>query len=187
MNKSGYVADPSSGMLYGRVVEGDPKKLQGKMCDKDGNIWDEGGNKVGRAELIPESEREGSKNGPFTDFQPCTVTKDGTCVDAAQNIVGRLIEGDAKTLYGKQVDEDGDVNDNNGNKIGRAERWEPEEKETEKHAAAGLKVNKEGNVINNDGDIIAKLTNGDIAQCRGKEIDDDGSKLRLDSSLGDRS
>ncbi|ADV19988.1 LEA domain protein [Cryptococcus gattii WM276] len=173
VNKSGYVVD-NSGKLLGRVVEGDPAKLVGKMCDKEGQIWNEGGSIVGRAELLPESEREGQKEGPFSDFQPATVRKDGKVIDNSGTVVGRLVEGDVKKLQGKSVDEQGDVVDKNGNKIGSAERWEEEEKVEEKHPAAGLKVNSEGAVIDKDGNTVAKLTEGEIARCRGKEIDNDG-------------
>ncbi|KIR68914.1 hypothetical protein I314_00014 [Cryptococcus bacillisporus CA1873] len=173
VNKNGYVVD-NSGKLLGRVVEGDPAKLVGKMCDKEGQIWNEGGSIVGRAELLPESEREGQKEGPFSDFQPATVRKDGKVIDNSGTVIGRLVEGDAKHLQGKSVDEQGDVVDKNGNKIGSAERWEEEEKVEEKHPAAGLKVNSEGAVIDKDGNTVAKLTEGEIARCRGKEIDNDG-------------
>lgn len=47
------------------------------MCDKHGNVWSEGGNIIGRAELVPESERAGEKEGPFAGFSSPTVTKDG--------------------------------------------------------------------------------------------------------------
>lgn len=172
VNKLGNVTD-SSGAIYGRLVEGDPKKLAGKMCDKDGNVRNEGGDVVGRAELVPESEREGVKQGPFADFNGATVTKDGK-VEAGGTVIGRLIEGDAKKLFGKPVDEDGDVLDSNGHPLGKAERWEEPEKEKSRHAAAGFKVNREGNVVNENGDTIAKLTDGDVSRCSGKEIDDDG-------------
>lgn len=91
VNKSGYVVD-NSGKLLGRVIEGDPAKLVGKMCDKEGQIWNEGGSIVGRAELLPESEREGQKEGPFSDFQPATVRKDGKVIDNSGTVVGRLVE-----------------------------------------------------------------------------------------------
>ena len=144
------------------------------MCGKNGEIFDEGGNVLGKAELIPPSEREGSKEGPFSPFQPCTVQKDGTVVGPAGNIVGRLTQGDPKTLQGHQVDQDGDITDSNGNTLGKAERWEPEEKPKDVHPASGLKINKEGNVVDKNGDTIAKLTSGELNRCRGKEIDDDG-------------
>jgi len=173
VNKAGNLVD-SHGEIFGRLVSGDPKKLVGKMADKDGNIWNDGGQIVGKAELVPESERQGEKEGPFTGFNSPVVTKDGKVADSAGNIIGRLIEGDAKKLYGKEVDPDGDVLDKNGNSLGKAERWEEEEKEVAKNPVAGRKVNKDGNVVDDTGDVIGKLTEGDVAKCAGKEIDNDG-------------
>jgi len=66
------------------------------------------------------------------------------------------------------------VLDKNGNTLGKAERWEEEEKVKSKHAAAGRKVNKKGEVVDENGDIIAKLTDGTLEKCAGNEIDDDG-------------
>jgi hypothetical protein len=203
VNKVGNVVD-SHGEIYGRLVEGDPKKLAGKMCDKDGNVWSEGGNIVGRAELVPESERAGQKEGPFAGFDSPKVTKDGLVADSKGVTIGRLIQGDGKQLYGKEVDDDGDVLDKNGNTIGRAERWEPEEKQKAHNPVAGRKVNREGNVVDEDGkhwrlilqnlpnytvltlgtgDVIAKLTDGDITKCAGKEIDEDGDVYNLKNQV----
>ncbi|RDL42399.1 uncharacterized protein BP5553_02378 [Venustampulla echinocandica] len=173
VNKVGNVVD-SHGQIYGRLAEGDPKKLAGKMCDKDGNVWNDGGTIVGRAELVPESEREGEKEGPFAGFNSPTVTKDGKVADSKGDIIGRLTEGDAKKLYGKEVDADGDVLDKNGNTLGKTERWEEEVKEKSKNPVAGRKINRDGNVLDDDGDVIGKLVEGDIGKCIGKEIDDDG-------------
>lgn len=172
VNKLGNVVD-ASGSIYGRLVEGDPKKLAGRMCDKNGDVRGEGGDIVGRAELVPESEREGVKQGPFADFNGATVTKDGK-VEAGGTVIGRIIDGDAKKLFGKPVDDDGDILDSNGNLLGKAERWEEPEKEKSRHPASGFKVNREGNVVDENGDTIAKLTDGDLSRCAGKEIDDDG-------------
>lgn len=173
VNKLGNLVD-SHGSIYGRLVEGDAKKLVGKMSDKNGDIWDDGGKVVGKAELVPESEREGQKEGPFTGFDSPTVTKDGKVADAKGTIIGRLIEGEAKKLYGKKVDTDGDVVDSNGNSLGKAERWEEEEKQKAHSPVEGRKVNREGNVVDENGDLIAKLTEGEITKCSGKEIDADG-------------
>ncbi|KAM7222700.1 Protein of unknown function (DUF3659) domain containing protein [Rhypophila decipiens] len=173
VNKAGYCVD-GQGNIFGRVVEGDPKKMVGRMCDKKGNILSESGDVIGRAELIPEGEREGSKEGPFAELQGCTVAKDGTVITPSGDIVGRLVSGDPKVLFGRAVDEDGDVLDRNGNSIGKAERWEPEEVEKKKNPLSGRRVNKEANVVDEDGNIIGKLTSGDPRICSGKEIDDDG-------------
>lgn len=182
VNKLGNLVD-ANGAIYGRLAEGDPKKLAGKMCDKNGNIWNEGGDIVGKAELVPESEREGQKEGIFTGFDGLTVDKNGKVVDAKGAIVGRLVDGDAKKLYGKAVDEDGDILDKNGNALGKAERWEEEEKEKPHNPLAGRKVNREGNVVDDNGDLIGKLTEGTVSNCVGMEIDDDGD---LVNSKGNR-
>ncbi|KAG8417554.1 hypothetical protein J3458_005050 [Metarhizium acridum] len=171
VNKAGNVVD-AHGQIFGRVVEGNVKALVGRMCDKEGNIMSESGDKIGRAELVPESEREGSREGPFAELSGCTVARDGTVVTPSGEVVGRLTSGDGKVLYGRPVDEDGDVVDKNGNVLGKAERWEEPEKK--KDPLAGRRVNREGNVVDEDGNIIGKLTSGDLNICSGKEIDDDG-------------
>lgn len=173
VNKAGNLVD-KGGDIYGRLIEGDAKTLAGKMSDKLGCIRNEGGDVVGKAELVPQSEREGLKEGPFTDFVGCTVNKDGKVVTASGDVVGRLIEGDAKKLAGRAVDEDGEILDKNGNTLGKAERWEEPEVEKDVNPMSGRKVNKQGEVVNEDGDVIGRLTNGDLGICAGKKIDDDG-------------
>ena len=155
VNKAGNVVD-KSGDIYGRIVEGDPKALAGKMCDKLGCIRNEGGDVVGKAELVPQSEREGMKEGPFTDFEGCTVQKEGKVVTASGDVVGRLIEGDPKKLFGRAVDDDGDILDKNGNVLGKAERWEEPEVERDVNPMSGRKVNKKGEVVDENGDTIGK-------------------------------
>ncbi|OAQ65595.1 lea domain-containingprotein [Purpureocillium lilacinum] len=173
VNKAGNVVD-SNGTVFGRVIEGNAASLVGRMCDKEGNIMSESGDKIGKAELVPEGEREGSKEGPFAELKGCTVAKDGKVVTSSGEVVGRLTSGDPKTLYGRSVDEDGDVVDKNGNVVGKAERWEEPEVEKRRDPLAGRKVNREGNVLDDDGHIIGKLTSGDVSICSGKEVDDDG-------------
>ncbi|EHA56972.1 late embryogenesis abundant protein, variant [Pyricularia oryzae 70-15] len=173
VNKAGNVVD-SSGTIFGRVVEGDPKRMIGRMCDKKGNILSESGDVIGRAEIVTEGEREGSKEGPFAELQGLTVRKDGMVITPGGDVVGHLTKGDGKTLAGRGVDEDGDVCDKNGNVLGHAERYEEPEVEKKKNPLSGRRVNKEGNVVDADGNLVGKLTSGNLSICSGKEIDDDG-------------
>ncbi|PHH84923.1 hypothetical protein CDD83_1163 [Cordyceps sp. RAO-2017] len=173
VNKAGNVVD-AAGVIYGRVVEGNVASLVGRMCNKDGQVMSESGEPIGRAELVPEHEREGSKEGPFADLVGCSVTKEGKVVTASGDVVGRLTSGDGKTLFGRSVDEDGDVVDRNGNVLGKAERWEEPEVEKKRNALAGRRVNREGNIVDDDGNIVGKLVSGDVAICAGMEVDDDG-------------
>ena len=173
VNKVGNVVD-EHGTVFGRIVSGDPKKLAGKKTDGEGNIWSDDGKVIGKAELIPDAERDTKVEGPFSSFEGLVVGKDGVIQDATGQIVGRLIEGDAKALQGRKVDEDGEVLDKNGNSLGKAERWEPEVKERQINPMSGRKVNKEGEVRDADGNLIGMLTEGNLKNLIGKEIDDNG-------------
>lgn len=171
VNKSGNVVDPATGAVFGRVVEGD-KRLAGRKVDGKGQIWGDSGQVIGRAELIPDAEQQKAE-GPFFGFENAQVGKDGVVMDG-DRIIGRLVEGDAKRLLGRKVDEDGDVLDKNGNTIGKAERWEPEEKQRDVNPMSGRKVTREGEVRDADGNLIGKLTSGNLATLIGKSIDDNG-------------
>lgn len=173
INKAGNAVD-SHGDIYGRVIEGDLKRLIGKMCDKNGFIRNEGGDVIGKCELIPEAEREGMKEGPFTELPGCTVNKEGKVVTPGGDVVGRLVSGDPKVLFGRPVDDDGDICDKNGNVLGHAERWEEEEVPKDVNPMSGRRVNREGNVVDENGDLVGKLTSGLLSECSGKKIDDDG-------------
>ena len=171
VNKAGNVVD-SSGAIIGRVAEGDVKNLIGRKVDGKGQIWDNSGNVIGRAELATGVDT--SAEGTFAGFDGAVVHKDGTVQTPSGDIIGRVIEGDIKKLVGHTVDEEGDITDKNGNTIGKAERWEPEEKERRINPMAGLRVNKEGEVRDRNGDLIGRLTAGDLGHCAGLEIDDNG-------------
>ncbi|KAL2812514.1 hypothetical protein BJX63DRAFT_244728 [Aspergillus granulosus] len=172
VNKAGKVVD-EHGKVYGRIVEGDGKRLAGKKVDGKGQIWGDNGKVIGKAELIPGAEEE-KPEGAFYAFENLTVRKDGTVQDGSGRVVGRVIEGDVAKLSGRKVDEDGDILDRNGNTIGRAERWEPEEKKRDVNPMAGRKITREGEVRDTDGNLIGKLTSGNLSQLIGKEIDDNG-------------
>ncbi|KAH7204915.1 hypothetical protein BKA60DRAFT_685071 [Fusarium oxysporum] len=182
VNKAGNLVS-ESGEIYGRVIEGDVKKLVGRMSDREGNIRSESGDIIGKAELVSEGERGGKKDSPFAGLKNCIVSKDGKVVNQAGETVGRLVIGDAKALVGRAVDDDGEIVDSNGNVIGKAERWEEPEKEQKHNPLAGRRVNREGNVVDADGNIIGKLTSGELLDCAGKEIDEDGDVFNQKGSV----
>jgi len=170
----------ANGKVLGHVAEGDVQNMIGKKVDGQGQIWDNAGNVIGRAEL--SAGADSAPEGPFAGFDEATVQKDGTVQTPAGDIIGRIIEGDVKKLVGHKVDEDGDINDKNGNTIGKAERWEPEEKERRINPMSGLRVNKDGEVRDANGDLIGKLTAGDLGHCAGLEIDDNGYVIDNDGN-----
>jgi hypothetical protein len=130
VNKAGNVVD-ENGKLFGRVVEGELSKLIGKKCDAEGKIWSDSGKVIGSADIIPQDERDEISEAPFEDFPDAVVDSKGN-VTFEGEVVGKLIEGDAKKLAGKKVDKDGEVVDKIGNVLGKAERWtEPDEPQPE--------------------------------------------------------
>ena len=172
VNKAGNVVD-EHGTIFGRIVSGDPIAMAGRKCDGQGQIWGDTGNVIGQAELIPGGERL-KPEGPFSGFENLVVAKEGMVTDQNGQIVGRVVEGNPEELLGRKVDDDGDILDKSGNSIGKAERFTPEEKERQINPMSGHHVNREGEVRDDNGELIGRLTEGNLGSCIGKEIDDNG-------------
>jgi hypothetical protein len=180
VNKSGKLIN-DKGDIVGELVEGDAKKLSksGITCDAEGQFWDNKGHVIGRAQTVPQEE--GEEEAPFAGLEGLTVVKDGYVEDENGNRVGVVVEGDAKKLIGRSVDEDGDILDKKGSVVGHAERYEEPEEEPEPEVEQvdlsdleGLTVNKQGNVIGSEGVPVARLVEGNPKELAGKKIDADG-------------
>ncbi|KAF6241463.1 hypothetical protein HO173_000173 [Letharia columbiana] len=135
-NKQGMVIGPE-GVPIARLVEGKANELVGKICDEDGQLWNDLGKVIGRCELIPENEREAKAEGSFAGLEGCVVVKDGMIEDENKRRVGVVVEGDATRLIGRAVDEDGDIIDNYGNVKGHAELYEEPQEEMAELSSMG--------------------------------------------------
>lgn len=174
VNKQGNVIGPE-GVPIARLVEGNVKELAGKKCDEEGQLWNDSGKVIGRCELIPENEREAKPEGPFAGLQGCVVVKDGFVEDEDGNRVGVVVEGDAKRLVGRAVDEDGDIIDKYGNVKGHAEPYdEPEEEVVDLSSLEGKVVNKAGNVVDEHGTIFGRIAEGNPEELAGRKVDGQG-------------
>ncbi|KAK2938441.1 hypothetical protein FoTM2_001659 [Fusarium oxysporum f. sp. vasinfectum] len=177
VNKVGKLVD-ANGTVVGKVVEGDLKELVGKRADENGNIWNDSGEVIGKAEPVSVSEREDKSSAPFEHFPGATVESDGRVMYQGEQ-VGEVIEGDPKQLKGSEVDEDGDILDRRGNTVGKAKRWEApeveEEKPVDKSALAGKRVNKAGNLVSESGEIYGRVIEGDVQKLVGRMSDKDGN------------
>jgi hypothetical protein len=174
VNKQGFVIG-DEGVPIGRLVEGDAKELAGRRCDENGLIYNDTGKVVGRCELIPENERVSRADGPFAGYEGLKVVKDGKVEDQDGNVVGVLVDGNPKRLVGHSVDADGDISDKYGNVIGHAEPYEEEdEPEADLSALAGCTVNKAGNVVDNSGQVVGRVAEGDVKNMIGRKVDGKG-------------
>ncbi|KAI1826798.1 hypothetical protein F4861DRAFT_496326 [Xylaria intraflava] len=174
VNKMGNVVD-ENGKIWGHIVQGVVKNLNGKKVGDDGLIFNDAGQVIGKAEPIPDTEREDVKEpAPFEDFPDAVVGNNGDVMFEGEK-VGIVVEGDAKKLKGKSVDPDGDILDKSGNTLGRAERWEPEsEPEADMSPLAGKRINKAGNAVDSHGDIYGRVIEGKLSQLVGKMCDKNG-------------
>jgi hypothetical protein len=189
VNKGGNVVSEDN-KIVGRVIQGILKHLIGKKVDENGDIWSSAGKVVGKAEPIPDDERDEAKEpAPFESFPDAVVDKDGMVVSNGE-LVGRVVQGELSVLRGRSVDPDGDILDKGGNVIGKAERWEPEpeeepepepaeeeEEEAAKPDFIVLKngtVNKGGNVVSEDNKIVGRVIQGILKHLIGKKVDENG-------------
>ncbi|KIX02421.1 uncharacterized protein Z518_08362 [Rhinocladiella mackenziei CBS 650.93] len=113
VGKDGTVKD-ASGEIIGRVVEGDPKRLVGRHVDDDGDIIDKNGNVVGRAERW-EPEVKEREISPMAGLR---VNKEGEIRDRNGDVIGKLTDGNLLACIGKEINDNGYVVDQDGNKIG---------------------------------------------------------------------
>ncbi|EAU39446.1 predicted protein [Aspergillus terreus NIH2624] len=174
-NKLGKIIS-STGKPVGELIEGDPKKLSrmGAQLDAKGQFWDNRGNVIGKAQTIPTEEHQDEP--VFAGLEGLHVVEDGWVEDDKGKRVGKIVEGDAKKILGRPVDEDGEVTDQHGNVIAKADYWEaPDESEPEVVDLShlnGLTPNKLGYVIGSNGVPIARVVEGNPKELAGKEIDD---------------
>ncbi|KAF4555773.1 Hypothetical protein D9617_2g057360 [Elsinoe fawcettii] len=174
LNKSGLIIG-DEGVPIARLVEGNAKELAGKKVDGEGQIWNDSGKVIGRVELIPENEREAKPEGPFAGLVGLRVVADGKIADEDENIVGQIVEGNAKRLIGLAVDEDGDIVDKYGNVKGHAEPLpEEEEVEIDNSILNGKVLNKQGFVVNEEQIPIGKLVEGNVKELAGRRCDENG-------------
>ncbi|PFH55727.1 hypothetical protein XA68_17725 [Ophiocordyceps unilateralis] len=206
VNKSGNLVD-SDGDVIGRLVEGDAKKLRGKLADEEGYILDDSGNKVGRGEPLPDAERpqeEGKDNEVLTEeekkeneagqgeeeeeppldysvLKGTKVNKSGNLVDGDGDIIGRLVEGDAKQLIGRRADADGYIWNDSGKKVGRGEPIPAAERDAAKSFAPfenfpDAVVEADGRVMS-EGRQVGTVVEGDPKRLKGSKVDEDGDIL----------
>ncbi|KAI4277874.1 MAG: hypothetical protein L6R35_006117 [Caloplaca aegaea] len=162
-------------------------------------------------ELLEEAADEAEEQVPevtpdFSILEGLKVNKKGQVLNEDGEPIGRLVEGEATECAGKKINEKGEVVGKDGNVIGKVEviqgeaadeamkELHPELIEEAKQAAKeavgpdmsileGLKVNKKGEVVNEDGDVVARLSEGELDAVRGKKINDQGEILDEDGNV----
>ncbi|KAJ6000202.1 hypothetical protein N7481_000611 [Penicillium waksmanii] len=171
------LVETEEGDVVGRIIEGDPKKLQGKAVDEDGDILDKRGNVIGRVEPFTPSEHSEEPEEDLSELEGMTVNKFGNIVDEAGAVFGRLVSGNPKKLNGKKVDGEGQIWSDDGKVLGNAELIPAAEREQPEGLFYGLDdltVTKDGCVITSDKEVVGRLTDGEPKRLVGRAVDEDG-------------
>ncbi|KAJ5118903.1 hypothetical protein N7448_010610 [Penicillium atrosanguineum] len=184
--KTGFVED-EFGEIVGKIIEGDPQKLQGLLVDDDGDIIDKRGNVIGRAEPYTPPEEE-EEEEDLSSLEGMKVNKLGNVVDEHGSVWGRLISGNPKKLAGKQVDAEGQVWSDDGKVLGSVELIPESEREQAEgifYGLEGLVVTKDGTVTDSTGQIVGRLVEGDALRLKGRAVDEDGEVIdKLGNVIG---
>ncbi|KAL9045138.1 MAG: hypothetical protein Q9214_001779 [Letrouitia sp. 1 TL-2023] len=152
VNKDGMVVD-RNGEIIGRLLEGqDVEKLNGRPVDDDGDILDKSGNVIGKAERYTPEEKERTIN-PMAGHR---VNRDGEVRDENGELLGRVTEGNLPTLIGKEVDDNGYVIDNDGNRIGECTLIENIVEEEEELSEEELKKREDAEIAKKMGFILTQ-------------------------------
>ncbi|UKZ93153.1 uncharacterized protein TrAFT101_008077 [Trichoderma asperellum] len=149
----------------GEMPEPDTKDLE----EKKSEVAEEG-EKLQEEEPIDFSMLKGMK-----------VNKAGKLVNKDGDVVGILLEGDAKQLIGKQSDEEGNIWNDSGKIIGKCRPLNHTERGDEKEFAPfenfpDAVVEADGRVMYN-GQQVGVVVEGDAKHLKGSKVDEDGDIL----------
>ena len=210
LNEAGEVLDDGGNILANiqdeelkrKIAEGeiDPNDLhineEGQVVDADGNVLDTLDLADGAAERLA--------GGPVLDMRILDgkkVNKKGKILDEDGEEIGELRDGDLAECSGKKVNDKGEVLDKKGNVVGHVNVIRGEASENATKALLeelgegadmnlpdltildGLKVNKKGMLLNEDGEPVGQLIDGDLSECAGKKVNDKGDVLDKDGNV----
>ncbi|KAK4691892.1 hypothetical protein P7C71_g5206, partial [Lecanoromycetidae sp. Uapishka_2] len=182
------------------LILNDDGDIIGKVEVVPGEAADEA-MKALHPELVEEAA-EAAKLPGLDILEGLKVNKKGEVLNEDGEPIARVSEGEITDLAGKKINANGEVLDKEGNVIGKVElipeAFDVEEPEAEEEGEGeeaekpklpgldileGLKVNKKGEVVNEDGDAIAKLVEGELDACKGKKINDQGEVLDSEGNV----
>ena len=193
VQEDGTIRD-AEGNALGKITEGDPEDLVGMALNAEGEILDEDGDVIGRAETLPQEVKKEAEGAlPDTaDLAGLEVGEDGEIKNAEGVTLGKVTEGEVEDLVGREVNAEGEILDEDGDVIGRVEPVAQEAvedavpdavKELEDQLVPNLtiiegkKLNKKGNILDDEGDVLARLIEGDPKACAGKVPNENGEIL----------
>ena len=204
VGEGGEILD-SEGKAVGKITEGDPEDFMGQEVNAEGEVLDEEGDVIGRAEVLPQkvTDEVQALTPDLSIVEGKKLNKKGNILDDEGEVLAKLIEGDPKDCAGKIPNEKGEILNDKGEVIGKVEIVQGEaadeamkelHPELVEEAAGddqappisilnGLKVNKKGEVLDEEGEPIGRLIQGELADVAGKKINEKGEILDKDGNV----
>lgn len=192
VKRSGKILDMDDEVV-GHIDKKLAAKLAGFKVDPQGNVIDNDGHIVATAEMIQEPEEEKKPFNPndAVDENSPEVKRSGKVVDMDDNIVGSVDKRLAPKLAGFKVDDDGNVIDNEGHIVAKAEMIPDEEEEdpnkpfnpntmVDEHSP---RVRKSGKVVDEDDNIVGEVDKSSAHKLAGFPVDDDGNIIDNDGHI----
>ena len=116
----------ADGKQKGQLDERDPEDMIGKTIGDDGELLDEDGDVIGRASVFPDKAKEVADQraedlpevGVFNGLE---VGEHGNILGSDGTPLSKIVEGAPKDLIGLKLNDKGEIVDEDGDVIGRAE------------------------------------------------------------------
>lgn len=135
-----------------------------------------------KSDVAEEGEKlEEEEPIDFSELKGCKVNKAGKLVNKSGDVVGVLLEGDPKQLIGKKSDEEGNIWNDSGKKVGKCRPLNHSERGDEKDFAPfenfpDAVVEADGRVMF-EGKQVGVVVDGDPKHLKGSKVDEDGDIL----------
>jgi hypothetical protein len=145
-----------------------------KDLEEESNVAAEGDKDV----KLDDKTEEEEEPLDYSELKGTKVNKAGNLVNKDGDIIGRLVEGDAKQLIGKKADEEGNIWNDSGKIIGKGRPLSHSERGDEKDFAPfenfpDAVVEADGRILSN-GQQVGVVVEGDPKRLKGSHVDEDG-------------
>ncbi|KAM0246883.1 hypothetical protein ACHAQJ_010064 [Trichoderma viride] len=149
--------------------------------EEEPNVAEAGDKDLKQDDKPEEGKSEEEEELDYSELKDTKVNKAGNLVNKQGDIVGRLIEGDAKQLIGKKADEEGNIWNDSGKIVGKGRPLTHSERGDEKDFAPfenfpDAVVESDGRIVS-DGKQVGVVVEGDPKRLKGSHVDEDGDIL----------
>lgn len=173
VNDSGEIIIDDS--VVATVSQGELRKVAGKKVDSEGKIFNKKGKHIGTVELVAEDGDEDHDESSNESQMGSSDNDDG------ENEVGQEEEEDDDDESESHDQHENGKEDHEDNGEGDGEQSEQSDNDNEDPEGLqklnGLKVNEEGNVVDEENNILAKVSEGNVEDLVGKSVGSRGEVL----------